>query len=45
MLIDQRRQAREARDWEKADRIRDQLAEMGVMLEDGAQGTRWRLSR
>jgi cysteinyl-tRNA synthetase len=45
LLIDLRRQARESRDWENADRIRDQLAEMGVMLEDGAQGTRWRLSR
>jgi cysteinyl-tRNA synthetase len=45
LLIDLRTQARESRDWEKADAIRDQLAEMGVMLEDGPQGTRWRLSR
>jgi cysteinyl-tRNA synthetase len=45
LLIDLRQEAREARDWAKADAIRDRLAKMGVALEDGPEGTRWRLSR
>jgi cysteinyl-tRNA synthetase len=45
MLIDTRQQARQARDWATSDAIRDQLAELGITLEDGPEGTRWRLSR
>ena len=45
MLIDMRQEARQARDWAKSDAIRHRLAEMGVLLEDGPEGTRWRLSR
>ncbi len=45
MLIDLRQEARQARDWAKADVIRDRLADMGIGLEDGPEGTRWRLSR
>jgi len=45
MLIGVREEARQARDWARADTIRDRLLEMGVSLEDGPQGTRWRLSR
>ena len=41
-LIRQRTEARAARDFEEADRIRDALKEMGVVLEDGAGGTTWR---
>jgi cysteinyl-tRNA synthetase len=40
--IEARRAAREARDWDQADAIRDELAERGIVLEDGAQGTRWK---
>jgi cysteinyl-tRNA synthetase len=45
LLIDMRQEARQARDWARADAIRDQLAGIGVLLEDGPEGTRWRLSQ
>jgi cysteinyl-tRNA synthetase len=41
-LIAQREQARADRDWARADALRDQLTGMGIVLEDGAGGTRWR---
>jgi cysteinyl-tRNA synthetase len=41
-LIARREQARADRDWEEADRIRDQLTELRVVLEDGSGGTLWR---
>ena len=41
-LIRQRTEARAARDFTEADRIRDTLKDMGVVLEDGAGGTTWR---
>lgn len=41
-LISTRATARESRDFARADKIRDQLLAMGVILEDGADGCRWR---
>ena len=41
-LIEQRKTAREAKDWAKADECRDALTAMGVVLEDTAQGTVWK---
>ena len=32
-------QARADRDWESADRIRDELNEAGIVIEDGSDGT------
>ncbi len=37
-----RNAARKARQWAESDRIRDELAEAGIILEDGAGGTKWR---
>ena len=44
-LLEERRAARSARDFARADAIRTELAAMGVTIEDGAQGTRWSLSK
>ncbi|MBW8312783.1 MAG: cysteine--tRNA ligase [Rhizobium sp.] len=41
-LVDERNAAKKARDFLRADAIRKQLAEEGVLLEDTAQGVRWR---
>ncbi len=43
-LVAERDEARHARDFAKADRIRDALAERGIVLEDSADGTRWRVA-
>jgi cysteinyl-tRNA synthetase len=41
-LIKQRNDARQSKDWALADQARDRLNEMGIVLEDGPQGTTWR---
>jgi len=40
-LLEERRAARAAKDFARSDAIRDQLRELGIAIEDGAQGTRW----
>jgi len=40
--IQARNQARADKDWAKADRLRGELDNMGITLEDTAQGTLWR---
>jgi cysteinyl-tRNA synthetase len=42
-LISQRNQARDNKDFETSDRIRDQLKAVGVVLEDSADSTHWSL--
>ena len=44
-LIAAREQARADKDWARADQIRDQLSAMKVVVEDGADGSSWRLDR
>jgi cysteinyl-tRNA synthetase len=42
LLARVRQELRLAKQWELADRIRDRLAELGVVLEDGKDGSTWR---
>ncbi|MEA4891591.1 MAG: cysteine--tRNA ligase [Peptococcaceae bacterium] len=41
-LLALRQQSRQARDFAKADKIRDGLKALGILVEDSAQGSRWR---
>jgi cysteinyl-tRNA synthetase len=43
-LIQAREDARASRDWETADRIRNQLDEWNIVLEDRSDGTIWKFS-
>ena len=45
MLIEMRKDARAAKDFKRSDQIRDQLAALGVVLEDGRGGTTFRLTK
>ncbi len=42
--IEERKQARANRDFARADAIRDELVEAGVVVEDTPQGARWKLA-
>lgn len=42
-MIEERTAAKAAKNWAKADEIRDRIKGLGVILEDGPQGTTWRL--
>jgi len=41
LLIDLRTELRKQKNWELSDKVRDRLAELGVVLEDSKDGTRW----
>ena len=40
-MIEARTQARKSKNWAEADRIRDELKAMGIVLEDTAKGVKW----
>ncbi len=42
LLLEIRRELRNAKQWELSDMIRDRLSELGISLEDGKGGTVWR---
>jgi cysteinyl-tRNA synthetase len=41
LLVERRQQSRQAKNWAEADRLRKELADRGVVLEDTPQGPRW----
>ena len=41
-LINQRNEARANKNFAEADQVRDKLLKMGILLEDGPQGTTWK---
>jgi len=45
LLIETRAKLREAQRWDLADEIRARMGELGIVLEDRPEGTRWRISR
>ena len=44
-LIESRTAARKAKNFAESDRIRDELAAMGVVLKDSKDGTTWEIAR
>ncbi|MDE2374764.1 MAG: hypothetical protein KGL96_11090, partial [Hyphomicrobiales bacterium] len=44
-LITARAEARTRKEWKESDRIRDELAKMGVVLKDTKDGTTWEIAR
>jgi cysteinyl-tRNA synthetase len=45
ILISDRAAARARKDFKESDRIRDQLAAMGVVIKDSKEGTTWEIAR
>ena len=43
-MVEERNAARKAKDWKKADQIRNQLVDMDVILEDRPEGTVWKIN-
>ena len=41
-MIRQRQEARKARDFARADAIRNELLEKGILLEDTREGVKWK---
>ncbi len=43
-LVAERAAARKNKDWKRADEIRDQLEQAGILLEDRGDGTQWKMA-
>ena len=41
MVLDQRKKAKEAKDWATSDKIRDELNALGITIKDTKDGTEW----
>ena len=41
-LIEERKQARKAKNFARADEIRNELADKGIILEDTREGVKWK---
>jgi len=44
LMVEARNTARAAKDFAEADRIRDELSELGIVIEDKPEGTSWRVT-
>ena len=44
-FIEERKQARIDKNFKRSDEIRDELLAEGIILEDGKEGTRWKLKK
>ena len=42
-LIEERRVAREEKNWKKSDQVREELSKQGILLKDTPQGTTWKV--
>jgi cysteinyl-tRNA synthetase len=42
-MIRKRKEARQGKDWQAADKIRKELEEKGIILEDNADRTDWKI--
>jgi len=45
VALDQRQAARDRKDWQAADTIRDRLEAAGVLIDDTPDGPRWTIKR
>jgi cysteinyl-tRNA synthetase len=43
LLVELRNEARKRKEWALSDSIRDRLAKIGILLEDGKDGTTWKM--
>ena len=41
MVLEERKKAKEAKDWATSDRIRDSLNALGITIKDTRDGTEW----
>jgi cysteinyl-tRNA synthetase len=44
-LITKREEARKIKDWKTADALRQQLKDMGIIIEDTKQGVTWKIEK
>ncbi len=44
-LVEERTKARAAKDFGKADEVRNKLVELGILVQDSAQGSEWEVAK